>query len=76
MDVIGAQRFEQIKQQTPLTKDQNIQQYVLCIANKISPQVSQNPNPKGWEVQVFEDEQANAFALPGYKNGVYTGILK
>ena len=25
---------------------------------------------------VFEDDQANAFALPGYKIGVYTGLLK
>ena len=25
---------------------------------------------------VFEDEQANAFALPGNKIGVYTGLLK
>ncbi len=76
MDAMGAQSFEQIKQQTPITKDQNIQQYVLCIANKIIPQVAQNPDPKQWEVQVFEDEQANAFALPGYKIGVYTGLLK
>ena len=76
MDAMGAQSFEQIKQQTPLTKDTNIQQYVLCIANTIIPQLKQNPNPKQWEVQVFEDEQANAFALPGYKIGVYTGLLK
>ena len=76
MDAMGAQSFEQIKQQTPISKDQNIQQYVLCIANKIIPQVAQNPDPKRWEVQVFEDEQANAFALPGYKIGVYTGLLK
>jgi predicted Zn-dependent protease len=76
MDAMGAQSFEQIKQQTPITKDQNIQQYVLCIANKIIPQVAQNPDPKRWEVQVFEDEQANAFALPGYKIGVYTGLMK
>lgn len=76
MDAMGAQSFEQIKQQTPITKDKNIEQYVLCIANKIIPQVKQNPNPQQWEVQVFEDEQANAFALPGYKIGVYTGLLK
>ena len=76
MDVMGAQSFEQIKQQTPITKDQNIQQYISCIANKIIPQVAQNPDPKQWEVLVFEDEQANAFALPGYKIGVYTGLLK
>lgn len=76
MDAMGAQSFEQIKQQSPITKDQNVQQYVLCIANKIIPQVAQNPDPKQWEIQVFEDDQANAFALPGYKIGVYTGLLK
>jgi predicted Zn-dependent protease len=76
MDLMGAQSFEQIKQQTPLSKDQNINQYVLCIANKIIPQVTQNPDPKQWEVQVFDDPQANAFALPGNKIGVYSGLLK
>ncbi len=76
MNDMGVQSFEQIKQQTPLSKDQNINQYVLCIANKIIPGVQQNPDPKQWEVQVFDDDQANAFALPGYKIGVYTGLLK
>ena len=76
MDAMGIQSFEQLKQQTPLTKNKNIEQYVLCIANKIIPYVKQNPDPGQWEVKVFEDEQANAFALPGYKIGVYTGLLK
>lgn len=76
MNAMGAQSFEQIKQQTPIAQDKNVQQYVLCIANKIIPQVTENPNPKDWEVLVFEDEQANAFALPGNKIGVYTGLLK
>lgn len=76
INAMGVKSFEQIKQQTPLSKNQNINQYVLCIANKIIPQVQQNPNPQQWEVQVFDDDQANAFALPGYKIGVYTGLLK
>lgn len=76
MNAMGAQSFEQLKQETPLTKNKNIQQYVLCIADKIIPQVKQKPNPKQWEVRVFADDQANAFALPGYKIGVYTGLLK
>lgn len=76
INAMGVQSFEQLKQQTPLSKDQNINQYVQCIANKIIPQVEQNPNPQQWEVQVFDDDQANAFALPGYKIGVYTGLLK
>lgn len=76
VDAMGVQSFEQLKQETPISEDKNIQQYVLCVANKIIPQVSQNPDPKQWEVVVFEDDQANAFALPGYKIGVYTGLLK
>jgi len=76
MDAMGVQSFAQMKQLTPLSKNQNINQYVQCIANKIIPQVTQNPDPQQWEVQVFEDDQANAFALPGYKIGVYTGLLK
>lgn len=76
MDSMGAQSFEQLKKQTPLTTDKNIQQYVVCIANRIIPHVKQSPDPAKWEVQVFEGKQANAFALPGNKIGVYTGLLK
>jgi predicted Zn-dependent protease len=76
MDAMGVQSFEQIKKDTPITQDKNVQQYVVCIADKIIPQVKENPDPKQWEVVVFEDEQANAFALPGNKIGVYTGLLK
>ena len=76
MNAMGAQSFEQIKNETTLSTNKNINQYVLCIANKIIPHVSDNPDPNKWEVQVFEDDQANAFALPGYKIGVYTGLLK
>jgi len=76
IDAMGIQSFEQIKQDSPISNDKNIQQYVNCIANKIIPHVKQNPNPSAWEVVVFEDDQANAFALPGYKIGVYTGLLK
>ena len=76
MDAMGVQSFAQIKQQTTITTNKNIQQYVSCIADRIIPHVKQNPNPSQWEVVVFEDDQANAFALPGYKIGVYTGLLK
>lgn len=76
MNALGVKSFEEIKKDTPITTDKNIHQYVNCIANKIIPHVKENPDPTQWEVQVFEDEQANAFALPGYKIGVYTGLLQ
>ena len=50
--------------------------YVQCIANAIIPQLDEDNNPALWEVRVFADDQANAFALPGNKIGVYEGLLK
>lgn len=73
---MGVQSFEQIKEQTPESKDANIRAYVQCIANAIIPQLDQDNDPGLWEVRVFADDQANAFALPGNKIGVYEGLLK
>src|SRR5690606_40406772 len=38
--------------------------------------VALNKNPKDWTVNVFQDDSANAFALPGNNIGVHTGMLK
>lgn len=73
---MGVQSFEQIKQQTAESKDENVRNYVQCIANAIVPQLDKDNNPSIWEVRVFADDQANAFALPGNKIGVYEGLLK
>ena len=42
-----------------------------CVAQAITREVGGS-----WEVVVFNDSDANAFALPGGKIGVYTGLLK
>lgn len=73
---MGVQSFEQIKQDTPETSNQNMRDYVQCIANAIIPQLEEDNDPTKWEVRVFADDQANAFALPGNKIGVYEGLLK
>lgn len=76
IDSMGVQSFEQIKQQTAETKDPKLTAYIQCIANAIIPQLDEDNNPGQWEVRVFADDQANAFALPGNKIGVYEGLLK
>ena len=73
---MGEQSYEQIKQQTAETKDPKLTAYIQCIANAIIPQLDEDNNPAQWEVRVFADDQANAFALPGNKIGVYEGLLK
>jgi predicted Zn-dependent protease len=70
MSQMGAQAFANIKQQTPVDRSTTTNRYVECVVRAITRQVGGN-----WEVAVFEDESANAFALPGGKIGVNTGLL-
>lgn len=73
MAKMGVTAYEDIKQKTPVSKDANALNYVTCVANAIT---RETPSKNTWEVTLFEDDAVNAFALPGGKIGVYTGLLK
>jgi predicted Zn-dependent protease len=73
---MGVTAFQEIKQETPQAKDAATTRYVRCVADAITAQVRSPDAPKQWEVVVFQEDEANAFALPGGKIGVYTGILE
>ncbi|BCE00495.1 M48 family metallopeptidase [Marinicellulosiphila megalodicopiae] len=75
MDAMGIQSFEEMKTTLPISTDYKTNRYVSCVANAITDQVSVDEFSGQWEVVVFESDQVNAFALPGGKIGVYTGIL-
>lgn len=68
---MGAASYQKIKQKTPIATDPSVKAYVQCVAHALTRQVG-----GGWEVTVFKSKQVNAFALPGGKIGVYTGLLK
>lgn len=74
MNTLGENSFEELKKQLKISRDKNINQYVQCVANAIIPFVPKQEFSQ-WEIVVFEDKQVNAFALPGGKIGVYTGLL-
>lgn len=71
VNALGISAFDQLKQKTPLSSDSRENQYILCVAQAVANEVGGT-----WEIAVFRDPQANAFALPGGKIGVYTGILE
>jgi predicted Zn-dependent protease len=73
VDTMGVEAFNTIKEKTPLETNSQVNRYVTCVANAII-QVSNSPITN-WEIAVFRDESANAFALPGGKIGVHTGLL-
>ena len=71
---LGRQAFRQIMSQTPVAQDPRLHDYVTRIGQGIV-QASASPYPD-WQFVVFEGEQANAFALPGGRVGVFTGMLE
>jgi predicted Zn-dependent protease len=71
MAAMGAQAFANMKQKLPIDQSPQTNQYVVCVARAIANEVGGQ-----WEVAVFQDDTPNAFALPGGKIGVHTGILR
>jgi len=72
---MGQQAFAGMKQQTNVSNRQVENRLVQCIANELLQYVDDSVFSGEWEVVVFDDNQVNAFALPGGKIGVYTGLL-
>lgn len=70
----GARAFADLKRTQPTVTDPRINRYVACIAAKIIEALPEDP--KGWEVVVFQNPIPNAFALPGNKIGVNSGMLR
>lgn len=78
----GVASFQEMQKQIPQSKDPRQIGYVQCISDHITRQIPvlREPGklsiPANWEVRVFASEDVNAFALPGGKIGVFTGLLK
>ncbi len=75
LDKMGITSFEQMKKETPISHDKAVNNFVQCVAKAITKHVPKSVHQGDWEVVVFDSNQVNAFALPGGKIGVYTGIL-
>lgn len=67
---MGLQAFETLKREKPISKNSRHHQFAACITQAMAPLVGGQ-----WEVVVFEDSSLNAFALPGNKIGVHTGLI-
>lgn len=70
---MGFTAFKDLKQSLAISDNAEANAQVQRVANRLIPHV--DVPHANWEVVVFEDETPNAFALPGGKIGVHTGIL-
>ena len=68
---MGLQAFDSLKKEKPVSTNGKYNQVANCIASAITQQIGGQ-----WEVVVFEDATPNAFALPGNKIGIHSGMIK
>lgn len=74
LNQMGAQSFAKYQQELP-TVGGTTQAYVQCVTNAIVAVLPAGSPQYDWQVRVFRDDTANAFALPGGYVGVHTGLL-
>jgi predicted Zn-dependent protease len=75
MNEMGTDAFNKIKAETPIETNPAINNYVKCVAHALLAVHKDDTGVSSWEIVVFRSAEVNAFALPGGKIGVYTGLL-
>ena len=74
MNQAGAQAYRQVLRKQGVSSDRALQQRVATVGSRIA-RVSGIENAR-WEFVVIEDSTPNAFALPGGKVAVNSGMFK
>ena len=67
--------WEQMLAQNPLSRDLRKRSLVRCVANNIIKQLDEPYRSIDWEIKLFENPGVNAFAMPGGKMGVFSGLF-
>ena len=73
---LGAASFQEIRQKQKVSADAGMNARVTRIGQRIAKAVGNDLPDAKWEFVVFDSKELNAFALPGGKVGVYTGLLQ
>ncbi len=71
---LGLTEFAKYKKSKPISRNSAYNAQVQRVARRITPVIPLK-NAQ-WEFVVFEDKTPNAFALPGGKVGVHTGLFQ
>lgn len=76
MTELGVASYLEMKKTQTIEKSPQDNRYVSCVADALINELDGKWRNQAWEVTVFKDDSANAFALPGGKIGVHTGLFK
>ena len=72
---LGLQTYQEILRQSQVIPDGQVVELVRTIGQRLAKAAADVDPGFEWEFNVIASEQANAFALPGGKTAVYTGLI-
>lgn len=73
---LGVQAFDEVKHKEKVSTNPEYNAMVQRVGSRIAAVADPDIPNSQWEFVVFENSEPNAFALPGGKVGVYTGIFQ
>lgn len=76
IELESADQFQQMRAQMPVSTSARDKAYVSCVSSAIIKQLEEPYASYEWDIEVFADDNINAFAMPGGKVGVYSGIFR
>ena len=76
MEAESTRAFNQMRASMPLVTDRETIDFVACVAQAVVEVLEPPYSDIEWDLAIFESESVNAFAMPGGKIGVLSGLLK
>ena len=73
---MGLAAFAQVKKDEKISASPELNARIQRIGKRIAASVGREVPNAQWEFVVFDSPTINAFALPGGKVGIYTGLIK
>ena len=76
IEIESEKAWEQMLAQNPRSRDLTKRALVRCVAKNIIKQLDEPYRSNSWEIELFENPGVNAFAMPGGKLGVFSGLFE
>ncbi len=76
MSQMGVSAFNDLKKQGKFANAPREKAYATCVADDLIAVLPQPWRTNQWDVEIIDDDTANAFALPGGRIGVNKGMFK
>ncbi len=76
LEQMASSQFTEMKTALPVSTERRHVEQVERVGRRIAAVVAEDMPGMEWEFVVFDDPSVNAFAMPGGKIGVFTGLLE